>query len=84
MQNNSSSILIPYDKSLIKIEKNKKKSRPFCSGPPKKTSNLRSLSPPPASEASDISSVISLNSISSISGDNIPLRYEYFYILKHV
>ena len=33
MQSTSpTSVLIPYDKSLIKIKKEKKKSRPFCSG----------------------------------------------------
>ena len=79
MQNNSSSIWIPYDKSLIKIEKNKKKSRPFCSGPPKKTNLLTPSSPPVSEASSDISSVVSLNSINSISGD-IP-RYEYFCII---
>ena len=71
MQNSSaaSSVLIPYDKSLIRVKKERKNiSRRFCTVAPPKKDCSRSVSPLAISEASS-SSQISISSIGSISGD---------------
>ena len=63
------SVLIPYDKSLISVKKERKNiSRRFCIVAPPKKDCSRSISPLAVSEASS-SSQISISSIGSISGD---------------
>lgn len=65
----TNSVLIPYDKSLIRVKKERKNiSRRFCTVAPPKKDCSRSVSPLAVSEASS-SSQISINSIGSISGD---------------